>query len=67
MKNYLNILKVFRQKIPSLVKNLVIFKKSSTPIPRKTQISGHFRLNAAIIEAFNLKTKFGNYLIINQK
>lgn len=65
MKGYLNILKKFRQKIPSITRNLVNFVTSSIAIPRKTQISGHFRLNTVIIYRFISKIYGHNTLIFN--
>ena len=45
MKNYLNILRTIRQKIPSDQQNLVLI----TPIPEKTTFFGHFSLKMPLI------------------
>ncbi len=65
MSNYLNISKIYRQKIPSVIRNLVILMIPSLAIPRKTNISGHFRLNATIFGKFSAKIYSHNTLIIN--
>lgn len=54
MNNYLNILKLNRQKIPSDQSNSVGFEGLTFSIPRKIKISGHFRLKTPIILSKNL-------------
>ena len=49
MNNYLHILKLNRQKIPSDQSNLVGFEGDTFSIPRKTKFSGHFRLKTPLI------------------
>ena len=66
MKKYLNILEKIRQKIPSTIRNLVILLTSSYPIPRKTKISGHFRLNTVNFSKKTLKIFLLNYLIFRE-
>lgn len=55
MNNYLNILELNRQKIPSDQSNSVGFEGLTFSIPRKIKISGHFRLKNAnnIVKKFN--------------
>jgi hypothetical protein len=48
MKNYLNIFKVIRQKIPSDHKIYHGSEVFDFPIPRKNKISGHFLLNTTL-------------------
>ena len=53
MTNIIKILTTHRQKIPSWKVDIgPILDLSKTPNPRKTQISGHFRLMTVIIFNF---------------
>ena len=46
MNENLNILRIIKQKIPSDCRNVIGFEEIGFTIPRKTNFSGHFRLNA---------------------
>lgn len=63
MKNYLNILKIIRQKIPSKFTILVDFSLPNLQIPRKIKNSGHFHLNTVLFSGKNPNFYGFNYLI----
>ena len=64
MNIFLNILNIFRQKIPSILqKNMVRPIILKVAIPEKTDIFGVFCLNALINYNKNLKIYYYKYLI----
>lgn len=67
MESYLNILEKLRQKIPSTTKILVELPIFNPSTPRKTQISGNFRLNTVDFSKKTLEIFLLNYLISSAK
>lgn len=67
MRVYLNILKNYRQKIPSVLRNIGGHTFLRRPVPEKTYIFGDFCLNALINGDCILKIYGHNYLIFKQK